>query len=111
VPITRDLNLSTWVPWDRRRVFTPGWSDAIDAAAARQVTPLRENRNLVGYYLDNELDWSDAGSGPSRYFERLAVEAAKKWTFTPTDAPEQRVMLVKFAFRRSGTTASFSSLR
>ena len=49
--------------------------------------------------------------GPSRYFERLAVEAAKKWTFTPTDAPEQRVMLVKFAFRRSGTTASFSSLR
>jgi TonB family protein len=48
--------------------------------------------------------------GPSRYFERLAVEAAKKWTFTPTDSPEQRVMLVKFAFRRSGTTASASSL-
>jgi TonB family protein len=50
-------------------------------------------------------------AGPSRYFERLAVEAAKQWTFTPTGSPEQRVMLVKFAFRRSGTTASASSVR
>jgi TonB family protein len=43
--------------------------------------------------------------GPSRYFERLALEAAKKWTFTPTKAAEQRVMLVRFYFKRSGTTA------
>ena len=43
--------------------------------------------------------------GPSRYFERLAVEAAKKWTFTPADSAEQRVMLIRFYFKRSGTTA------
>ena len=43
--------------------------------------------------------------GPSRYFERLAVEAAKKWTFAPADSAEQRVMLVRFYYKRAGTTA------
>lgn len=47
--------------------------------------------------------------GPSRYFERLAVEAAKKWTFTPADSAEQRIMLVRFYFKRTGTTARASS--
>jgi len=49
--------------------------------------------------------------GPSRYFERLAVEAAKKWTFTPAKSQEQRVMLVRFNFTRDGTTARASALR
>jgi TonB family protein len=43
--------------------------------------------------------------GPSRYFERLSLEAAKKWTFTPADTQAQRVMLVRFNFTREGTTA------
>lgn len=46
--------------------------------------------------------------GPSRYFERLAVEAAKKWTFTPAVQEEQRIMLVSFSFKRAGTTARAS---
>ena len=47
--------------------------------------------------------------GPSRYFERLSLEAARKWTFTPASSEEQRVMLVRFYFKRSGTTARASS--
>lgn len=43
--------------------------------------------------------------GPSRYFERLAIEASKKWTFAPADAQAQRIMLVRFNFTRAGTTA------
>lgn len=43
--------------------------------------------------------------GPSRYFERLALEAAKKWTFTPAVSEAQRIMLVSFSFTRAGTTA------
>jgi TonB family protein len=46
--------------------------------------------------------------GPSRYFERLAVEAAKKWTFTPAVREEPRIMLVSFSFKRTGTTARAS---
>jgi len=43
--------------------------------------------------------------GPSRYFKRLSIEAAKKWTFTPASSEEQRTMLVRFNFTRNGTTA------
>ena len=40
--------------------------------------------------------------GPSRYFERVAIEAAKKWTFPPMDA--QGLKLVRFDFTRDGAT-------
>ena len=43
--------------------------------------------------------------GPSRYFERHSLEAARKWTFTPANAQAQRTMLVRFYFKRSGVTA------
>jgi serine/threonine protein kinase len=43
-------------------------------------------------------------TGASRYFRRLAIEAAKKWTFPPTDTPSRRVMQVRFDFSRDGTT-------
>lgn len=43
--------------------------------------------------------------GPSRYFERLALASAKEWTFTPAASQEQRVMLVRFNFKRAGVTA------
>jgi TonB family protein len=49
--------------------------------------------------------------GPSRYFERLSVEAARKWTFAPIAAEQQRVMLVRFYFKRSGTTARASPVQ
>ncbi|HEV2227494.1 MAG TPA: protein kinase [Steroidobacteraceae bacterium] len=44
-------------------------------------------------------------AGSSRYFERLALEAAKKWTFPPTDTPARRIMQIRFDFSREGTTA------
>lgn len=43
--------------------------------------------------------------GPSRYFERHSLEAARKWTFTPASAEAPRTMLVRFYFKRSGVTA------
>ena len=42
--------------------------------------------------------------GPSRYFERLAIEAARKWTFPPADASSRRLMQIRFDFSRDGTT-------
>ena len=43
-------------------------------------------------------------AGPSGYFQRLAIESAKKWTFPPVDTPPQRLMQVRFDFGREGTT-------
>jgi TonB family protein len=42
--------------------------------------------------------------GPSRYFERVAIEAAKKWTFPPDGNSNSRLKLVQFDFTRDGTT-------
>jgi TonB family protein len=43
-------------------------------------------------------------AGSSRYFQRLAIDAAKKWTFSPIDTPSRRLMQVRFDFSRDGTT-------
>lgn len=43
-------------------------------------------------------------AGSSRYFERLALEAAKKWTFPPADTPSERVVQIRFDFSRESTT-------
>ena len=51
------------------------------------------------------IDAAAADGGPSRYFERLSVQASKKWTFAPADSEQQRAMLVKFNFKSDGVTA------
>lgn len=50
-------------------------------------------------------------AGPSRYFERLAIEAAKRWTFTPADTPSRRLMQVRFDFSHDQTTGRAVILR
>ncbi len=50
-------------------------------------------------------------AGPSEYFERLAIDAAKQWTFPPAEKSGQRLMLLRFAFTRDGTTASAVPVR
>lgn len=49
--------------------------------------------------------------GPSRYFERLALEASRKWTFAPQDSAAQRITLVRFYFTRAGTKAHANPLQ
>jgi TonB family protein len=43
-------------------------------------------------------------TGPSSYFQRLAIEAAQKWTFGPAATPSRRLMQIRFDFSRDGTT-------
>jgi len=43
-------------------------------------------------------------AGPSGYFQRVAIDAAKKWTFPAADTPSRRMMQVRFDFSRDGTT-------
>jgi hypothetical protein len=78
VPITRDLNLWAWLPEDHRKLYSPKWVEFVEKAAAQQCPPLKDNKNLVGYYLDNELDWGDGVSGPSQYFNHLAADDPNK---------------------------------
>jgi TonB family protein len=42
--------------------------------------------------------------GRSKYFMRLAIEAARKWTFPPIDTQSRRVIQIRFDFGRDETT-------
>jgi outer membrane biosynthesis protein TonB len=52
--------------------------------------------NVVGQFLED--------AGPSRYFARLAGDAAGKWQFAPVEDRASRVWLLRFEFTRSGAT-------
>jgi hypothetical protein len=71
VPMTRDLNVWSWMHGAARRFYAPEYAAIAEQAIRTQVEPLKNNRNLVGYFIDNELDWSDASSGPAVYFDGL----------------------------------------
>jgi TonB family protein len=44
--------------------------------------------------------------GPSKYFSKLAIEAARDWKFIPAQAASSRAWALQFEFRRAGTTAA-----
>ena len=63
---------------------------------------VRVQVDLSGNVLSAVLD----SSGPSKYFARLALEAARGWKFTPAQAHGQFVAsewMLHFAFSRTGT--------
>jgi TonB family protein len=59
--------------------------------------------------VDREGNVSDATldqPGPSRYFDKIALEAARKWRFRPPQvngSPAPSTWLVRFEFRRDRT--------
>jgi hypothetical protein len=50
-------------------------------------------------------------TGPSMYFQRVAIDAARKWTFPPADTQSRRLMEVRFDFSRDGTTGRAVALQ
>jgi len=78
IPITRDLNIWTWMKPESKRFYSPGWSQTAEIAVQTQVTPLKDNRNLVGYFIDNEIDWGNDFAGPGFYFNHLAADDPNK---------------------------------
>jgi TonB family protein len=98
--------------------MTPGRSDvSTSSAALQEVIPEvshgahRTIRGHIKVWVRVVVDQKGSVSaatvdrtGSSRYFQRLAVEAAKKWTFAPIDTPSRRRMQIQFDFSRDGTT-------
>jgi TonB family protein len=59
--------------------------------------------NVVNQTLENP--------GPSKYFARLASEAARKWKFAAADTQQSRQWLLRFEFTRDGTTGQATAPR
>jgi hypothetical protein len=71
VPMSQDLNIWAWITDSSKRFYSPEWAPMAEQAVKAQVPGLRNNVNLLGYFLDNELDWGDGFSGPGAYFDDL----------------------------------------
>jgi hypothetical protein len=71
VPMTQDLNLWSWIGDASKRLYSQDWQESAEAAVRAQVVGLRNNKSLVGYYIDNEVDWGDGFAGPGAYFDHL----------------------------------------
>ena len=57
----------------------------------------------------NVVDSDFVSAGPSKYFSRAAMDAARQWKFAPNS--EARAWTVEFDFRRSGTQVRTSQDR
>jgi TonB family protein len=47
--------------------------------------------------------------GSSKYFARLATEAARKWKFAPAETQDSRKWLLRFEFTRGGASGRASA--
>ena len=77
VPMTRDLNVSRWAP-SGVGLFSPAWAHGAEATIRQQALSLRDNVNLVGYYIDNELCWETWAIGPRACFDQLPADDANR---------------------------------
>jgi serine/threonine protein kinase len=73
---------------------------ARDTIHGHIMVAVRVTVDSAGNVVDESLD----NHGPSKYFARLATEAARKWKFAPTDDPVSRKWLLRFEFTRGGAT-------
>jgi hypothetical protein len=70
VAMSRDLNV--WSSLNKSKLFYDSdWASAAEEVIKSQVAELRDNKNLVGYFTDNELGWKDGFGGPRYYFNGL----------------------------------------
>ena len=58
----------------QRPALQPRVEQGCGGGGADAGGPLRDNRNLVGYYLDNEMDWEDETGSPANYFDNLHLD-------------------------------------
>jgi len=88
--------------------------EVLPAASRNALQTIRGTiRVAVRLSIDKQgrvLSVSSLERGPSRYFERVSLEAAKQWTFTPAVSDEPRTVRVRFNFTRDGVTAQANSV-
>ena len=56
-------------------------------------------------------DAAAENSGSSKYFARLATDAAREWKFVPAENQDSRKWLLRFEFSRGGAVAHASASR
>jgi agarase len=84
IPFSRDLNMWVSAKGSEKLVFSTCFERRMNEIAENVIPSYRNNRDLIGYYLDNELNWSEEKIGLWRYFDGL-----------PCDNPNRQFVLQK----------------
>jgi hypothetical protein len=50
-------------------VSDPTWESRVDELLKKEISHLRGDKNLVGYFFDNELDWCGLKTDADKYFD------------------------------------------
>src|SRR5207248_3337853 len=82
-------------------------------APSAQQTIVGKIKLRVRVRVDHAGDVTKAdlvSAGPSKYFARLAMEAAQQWKFAPTTQVGERRWMLHFDFTRIATTSSADRL-
>lgn len=100
-------------------VFHPDFRKWCDEAARKTCLPLRDDRDLFGYYTDNELAWWGRGARDSGLYEaalklppdHAARQAAERLAAARGVAPEKAPPAVKLEFLRAAAEIYFRETR
>jgi eukaryotic-like serine/threonine-protein kinase len=93
-----------------QRVMPQVSSSARRSIQGKIKTRVRVNVDAAGNVANATME----SGGPSKYFSRISMEAAREWKFVPADAAEQsgrREWKIQFAFTRAKTEASAVRVR
>ena len=76
------LPLSGWTtrkmfpfPWDFPDIFSKEFEDNVEQAAARQLRDLRDDPNLIGWFIGNEPHWARAFGSRTPWPEMLLADS------------------------------------
>ncbi len=61
-------------PWDFPDVFSKEFEENVDAAARRQLTPLKNDPNLIGWFIGNEPHWARSFGSLTPWPEMLLAD-------------------------------------
>ena len=74
---------------------------SLDTIHGRIKVSVRVTVDAAGNVVNESLEMA----GPSKYFARVATDAARGWKFVPASPGSSREWLLWFEFTRDGTTA------
>lgn len=63
MPYAKDLNV---LKWSLLPIESQGWEAEVESVITYQVRP--NDKNLIGYYTDNEIDWYEEEANAPKYF-------------------------------------------
>ena len=65
MPYFRDLNI---LKCTNLSIDSPDWEKSIKDAIREQIEPLKNDKNLIGYFTDNEINWTQNAPYAEKYF-------------------------------------------